>query len=215
MTDTLKTVLVDVCRKCSVILTEDNWFTSYRVKSNRVCQPCEKARKAAYSQEAKQRWGATSYANNRESLLQHKRDNRHLERDRRARNIEKYREADRAWEAANREKVREKRSIWRANNLDKVAAKQAHRHAMKLNQTPADADLGLIAEVYAMAARLTKITGQPYHVDHIEPLSLGGLHHQDNLVVMTGPLNLSKGANHWPWLTWFNREVAGLSGGSE
>ncbi|MDO1559816.1 HNH endonuclease [Brevundimonas sp. 2R-24] len=51
---------------------------------------------------------------------------------------------------------------------------------------------------------MTELTGHPWHVDHIVPLSRGGLHHQDNLIAMRADLNLAKGARYWPWLRWFN-----------
>ena len=35
-----------------------------------------------------------------------------------------------------------------------------------------------------------------YHVDHIKPLSKGGLHHEDNLQILLAKDNLRKGANY-------------------
>lgn len=47
-------------------------------------------------------------------------------------------------------------------------------------------------EVYLEAKRLTKDTGIPHHVDHIRPLAAGGVHHPNNLQVITAKENLSK-----------------------
>lgn len=66
------------------------------------------------------------------------------------------------------------------------------------------ANIDKIKAIYRMAATLTKVTGRKYHVDHIQSLSQGGLHHENNLVAMIAPLNQKKHAQSWPWLNWFN-----------
>jgi len=42
------------------------------------------------------------------------------------------------------------------------------------------------------------MTGIQHHVDHIIPLSKGGLHHPDNLQILTAEENLKKGAKLIP-----------------
>ncbi len=102
-------------------------------------------------------------------------------------------------------------NLWEKVPMDADARAKMHsvhaslRRARQRNLTPPDADPVAIAAFYDMANRLTRITGVDYHVDHIKPFSKGGLHHQDNLVVMLGSLNRKKYNQHWPWLTWFNR----------
>ena len=50
-------------------------------------------------------------------------------------------------------------------------------------------------ELYKERNLLNKEAGYiKYHVDHIKPLSKGGLHHQDNLQILTATENLRKGA---------------------
>ena len=73
-----------------------------------------------------------------------------------------------------------------------ICAKSQRRHAKKLNQTPVDANLELIQLYYTMAATLLD-----FEVDHIKPLSKGGLHHEDNLQLLPKSLNTSK-FNKWP-----------------
>tara|TARA_R110000764_G_C10815989_1_gene360967 strand:+ start:372 stop:569 length:198 start_codon:yes stop_codon:yes gene_type:complete len=55
----------------------------------------------------------------------------------------------------------------------------------KRQQTPPDADMILIKEIY-----LNCPAG--YEVDHIIPISKGGLHHQDNLQYLTPDENKRK-----------------------
>ena len=59
----------------------------------------------------------------------------------------------------------------------------------KKKQTPSDADLQLIKEIYLNCP-------DGYEVDHIKPISKGGLHHQDNLQYLTIKENRKK-SNKW------------------
>jgi len=84
--------------------------------------------------------------------------------------------------------------IYKKNNRAKQNAHDAKRRARKLDQTPPDADFEAIEKIYEEAKRLEKETGEPYHVDHIKPLSKGGLHDVKNLRPITAEENLRKGA---------------------
>ena len=70
----------------------------------------------------------------------------------------------------------------RLNNLLGVRRYQARR----LGQTPEDADQEKIREIYANCP-------EGYEVDHIVPISKGGLHHQDNLQYLSIRDNRRKG----------------------
>ena len=63
---------------------------------------------------------------------------------------------------------------------------QANRRARIKNSTPPDADMQKIKEIYLNCP-------EGYEVDHIIPLSKGGLHHQDNLQYLTANENRRKG----------------------
>ena len=58
-------------------------------------------------------------------------------------------------------------------------------HARQKAQTPPNADLKLMQELYENCP-------EGYEVDHIIPISKGGLHHQDNLQYLTKAQNRSK-----------------------
>jgi hypothetical protein len=51
-----------------------------------------------------------------------------------------------------------------------------------------------IQEIYIKCKSISESTGIPHHVDHIIPVIKGGLHHPDNLQILTRFENLSKGA---------------------
>lgn len=47
--------------------------------------------------------------------------------------------------------------------------------------------------IYKECAIITEKTGVLHHVDHIYPISKGGLHHPDNLQILTATENIRKG----------------------
>ena len=94
----------------------------------------------------------------------------------------------------NKEAYAKRNAKYRQEHPDRLNAKNAKRRAIKRNQTPPDADFEKIATFYTEAQRLTEETGIPHEVDHIIPLSRGGLHYQDNLQVLTKSENCRKWA---------------------
>ena len=51
-----------------------------------------------------------------------------------------------------------------------------------------------IREIYIKCKMISESTGIPHQVDHIIPVAKGGLHHPDNLQILTRFENLSKGS---------------------
>lgn len=105
------------------------------------------------------------------------------------------------------EKQRKKLKNWRTKNYDKWKqswldpegkpyrnATAAKRRASVRNQTPDDADFELILEIYRKCKLISEETGIPHEVDHIIPIAKGGLHHQNNLQIITKTENRMKGA---------------------
>lgn len=79
---------------------------------------------------------------------------------------------------------------WRKNNLDKMSALAAKYRARKLNQTPnlTQEEEDFIELIYKKSQEL----GKYWQVDHIIPLSKGGLHCPDNLQIVTREYNQQK-----------------------
>ena len=73
--------------------------------------------------------------------------------------------------------------------------KAANRRARVKNQLPSDADFDIIKSIYTECRKLSLKTGIPHEVDHIIPIAKGGLHHQDNLQIITMNENRKKGSN--------------------
>jgi len=70
----------------------------------------------------------------------------------------------------------------------------AKYNAKKENQTPSDADLEKITYIYQVCESMNQTSRENYEVDHIKPISKGGLHHQDNLQILEKILNNKKRA---------------------
>ena len=97
-----------------------------------------------------------------------------------------------AEKAANERKNRKKPHRQAARAAERMA-----RIAAQLERTPPWADLMTIRQIYDTSHWITKVTGLEHHVDHIIPMRgklVSGLHIAENLRVLPGPENLTKGS---------------------
>ena len=105
------------------------------------------------------------------------------------------RRSARAWQRAYPAKRLENNRNWQRENPVKLRANRAERRARELGAVIAltKRERTQVLGAYVIARMLTKIRGEPYHVDHVIPLAKGGLHHPVNLQVLRGAENLRKG----------------------
>ncbi len=185
------------CIKCKQIkdLCE---FSKNRVRKDGLqnkCKPCAKAYKAIYrviQKEEISAQGKVYYRNNREKTLLR-------QKAQRAKNPAKRKAYERQYGKKNRDRLRPYKAAWRKINPDRDSAYKAKRRALKLRATlphMSDELWRLVEAVYAEAARLTKETGIPHHVDHRLPFindNICGLHVPCNLQILTASENTSKG----------------------
>ncbi len=168
------------CKECQRAANKTSYYKNHKARkaaSNLYAQTHkEEARinsKAHYeaNKESISARQSKWYQENRETKLAYSKEHR-LD------NIDSYKSYEKAYRDSHKS---ERTAAWNK------------RRALKLNQTPPDADFKKIAEFYEESERLTRETGMSHHVDHIIPLSKGGLHHEDNLQVLTAEENLKKG----------------------
>lgn len=166
---------------------------SERTVSGSACVECKKAIDSAWKKKHVEVCSAQrrSYdARNREKVRAYKNkwNAKHDKEAQKARS--------RKWYEKNKEKSFENHRKWAAKNPATTNAAAARRRAKVLKCTPKWADMDKIKSFYQMAKELSEKTGLDYHVDHQIPLQgklVSGLHVQNNLQIMVGHLNQSKG----------------------
>lgn len=99
-----------------------------------------------------------------------------------------------AWKMSNAESCAAKSKAWQLANPAKRAASDGKANAVSRNPQciPEDYDINTCIPFYKEARRLSTETGVPHEVDHITPVSKGGLHHFQNLQVLTKAANQAK-----------------------
>jgi hypothetical protein len=120
--------------------------------------------------------------------------------EKRADRLEKARIKQIEWRKLNpnHEGAKAAKKKWKQSNIGKVNAHTAKRRTAKMQRTPAwltAIDHERIENEYKLAALLAKVTGSPWHVDHIIPLQgkmVSGLHVPSNLRAIPGIENVVK-----------------------
>jgi hypothetical protein len=200
------------CSKCGEEKPASGFFKNARQKDglSNYCKPCQRAANASWRERNRDKhisMVADWYRANRNDYLAGRRrkyaENPEPVLERCAnyrRGNQPLRSATNAvWAAKNAEKVRQHSKNWAERNRHKTSAKAAERRADLLNRTSllTPDKQKQIKAIYGFAQYLTEKFGRPYHVDHIVPLrgkTCSGLHVPENLRVVSGQLNLSKGA---------------------
>lgn len=166
----------------------------------------EKARKAAWRSANRERiksYGATYHAANRAT-------ENAASATWRAENPGKQAASTAAWAKANPEKVKAARANWCANNQEKaIAASRAWHKAnpdarriyeqnrlARKRENGGTLSQGLMEKLFAQQKGKCVCCKQPlgddYHLDHINPLSLGGANTDDNIQLLRQKCNNQK-----------------------
>lgn len=137
------------------------------------------------------------------------------------RNTERYKEKVAKWHKENPEAIRKHRAKWtnskkgqrwekkhRQEALNKYWKSDKGRQVARINSSKrrarkaksavilTECEEGEIKQIYKHCERVSKKLQIPFHVDHIVPLSKGGLHHPLNLQVVPAKWNLCKQDKH-------------------
>jgi hypothetical protein len=113
----------------------------------------------------------------------------------REKNKEKIRALNKTYYEDHKEKKKAYYEVWAKNNRDIKNINDANRRALQFRATIrlTELDKFVIDELYNLAKLRTEQTGFSWHVDHIKPLTKGGLHKPTNLQVVPGIWNVTKG----------------------
>ena len=117
----------------------------------------------------------------------------------RAGNRERILSQARAWQKAHLQRARASTKAWVKTHPEKMAAKSARQYAAKTKAAPAWLTPNQnreIANCYALAKSIEKISGVEMNVDHIIPLrgkTVCGLHVPWNLQILSKADNIRKG----------------------
>ena len=178
-----------VCCTCS----EMKPVESFNKKSAK-CRECQKAYYREYYKANSEKLKASSAKWSEENSERVRERNKLRYKN----NRDKILSSNKKWAAANPEKRATSLKDWREKNPSKTNAYAAKRWAAKRNQTPelSDEEKKAIEDMYWHCRDLEVISGQKYHVDHIKPISKGGLHCLSNLQVLPADLNMSKGNSY-------------------
>lgn len=127
---------------------------------------------------------------NRERVLQAKRDY-YLE------NRDRCLEKSKMHHAENKGRYRELNKKWRQENRDKVRLNNRNRRH-KIKNAEGFHTVEDIINLHKIqrgrcAGCFNKLKGKDYHVDHVQPLALGGSNWPSNLQIMCPRCNMSKG----------------------
>lgn len=195
--------LTKTCSRCNLELTIDNFHINKKGKFG-VASTCKECKKLYHKE-----W----YILNRESRLEESKkyniDNKDIVKQRsiefRLKNRDRLREEGKLRYLRTKDKKKLYAQRYYAENKSDYFFRYAERLIKISIATPAWAKTEFegfaILELYDKARRLSKITGNPFHVDHIVPINsklVCGLHCIDNLRVITAKENLSKSNHYWP-----------------
>lgn len=157
------------------------------------CPSCRKNNRRVYQAKNRDRLLAANKAN----YARTKDHQLRVQRERRAKNPEIYRERVGKWVKANLERMAELNRRWKAENRDRVCAYSQKRRSLKAQAdgrvTAEDLSRIMLMQGSRCAACMVSIA-EKYHADHIVPLAGGGSNHPWNIQLLCPTCNLRKGA---------------------
>ena len=174
------------CKKDKPLTNE--FFHRNKSQQDGFQRTCKECRKLHY--EINKATVVKYYQENKEEIKKDKREDR-------KNNPEKYKALDKKYDLKYKDRKRQKyyenwdsrretAKQYKLKNKHKVVANTSKRRSDKRNQTPNYANFSLINNIY-------KSCPKGYHVDHMVPISKGGLHYESNLCYLPAGINESKG----------------------
>lgn len=191
-----------------------NGHMSERYTSNRKCVDCSKIWNRSERQREYNKWYKEEFkeelreknANNRERIRKREREYAKKNKERLAlkrkewqqNNRERINKTKRERYKVTKDKILEREKRWRENNRDRYhAIKHSgyQRRKKLINGGPSSTELAdWVENQEKICFWCDKYVAKGYHLDHFFPLSKGGKHSLDNLVISCADCNIKKQA---------------------
>jgi len=230
------------CNNCGRFLGENSfhWLNERKGYKHSDCKRCKLIYDKGYHEENKDRQRDQKkecYSENKEYILEqsnkwrekNKEYYKEYDKEYRKNNKEKIRKYNKKYYQKNKSKAdtwnkkyyqehkKEKKEYvkeYGIKNKEKMQIIYANRRARKKNAIPNNVCMKKVSYIYLLCSKFNGIYGYiKYHVDHIKPISKGGLHHQDNLQILEAKLNMKKSDsypiknNEFKGVTYKNLEI--------
>lgn len=199
------------CGNCGKFLSEDdfNWSNKKKKIRRSQCKKCSRNMSALWHEDNKEhqkqynkQYQKQYRINNKDYIQnnqkQYRINNSEYNKQYQKQYYQNNKEHFKQWSINNKEKILKYNKQYKKDNPEKVAVNNIKYRLMKDDQTPElnKKEQNRIDKLYKICSHLNydKID---FHVDHIQPLSKGGLHHPDNLQILPNWLNNEK-YNKWP-----------------
>ena len=174
----VKLLMYKTCKKCGVDKPHAEFSKKKASKDGLQynCKACARERNKKWHEENKEQqreYKKKYYEENKEQVLER---NKKYYKENKEKELERYKKY-----------YEENPHIRRAKSQRRRARKKAALPHLSKNDNLA---LKLLSEEASML-------GESWHLDHIVPLSKGGLHHPDNLQIVRASYNLSKSNKLW------------------
>ena len=189
------------CKKCGVDTER---------YSNGKCKPCNNARTIAWglANPEKKKANESAWAENNKDRVNARTAAWRLANYERAtaavkawqkENPERKKALCAAWAKANSERKKTINAAWKKANIEAIRIQAQNRSARKrLNGGVLSRDLS--AKLFKLQKGKCPCCNQPlgsdFHLDHIQPISLGGPNTDDNMQLLRKTCNLQKNAKH-------------------
>lgn len=196
----MKSNVIKRCNTCGRFLSEDDFGWNNKQKRYREsqCKKCTKNYKYLYQSKQSKQWRIDNKEHLQKYDKQYCKNNIDKKRIYNKQYNKNNKENKKQWRIDNKKHLKQYHKQWQKDNPEKVAAINIKYRFLKEEQTPLlnENEQKRVDELYEIRNLLNhdKID---FHVDHIQPLSKGGLHHPNNLQILPDWLNHEK-KNKWP-----------------
>ena len=166
---------------------------------SKICNTCKEPKlRTLFGKQSSERDGLRASCKRCINTAQNKSNRNNPER--RAAHSKRYQDNNRdavlARRVLNKEADSIRGKLWVKANRARVNEKAANRRARVREQTPdmCDMEVSMIRAMYWISDVLSNSCGESFHIDHIHPISKGGLHEFANLQILSAEENFKKGA---------------------